>query len=64
MKRFLRKCMNYRYLLLMLLPCMLFVIVFNYIPMAGVVLAFKNYSYKDGILAAHGQGGIIFDFSF
>lgn len=64
MKRFLRKCMNYRYLLLMLLPCILFVIVFNYIPMAGVVLAFKNYSYKDGIFGSAWSGWNNFRFLF
>ena len=64
MKRFLQKCTNYRYLLLMLLPCMLFVIVFNYIPMAGVVLAFKNYSYKDGIFGSAWAGWNNFKFLF
>ena len=64
MKRFLQKCTNYRYLLLMLWPCMLFVIVFNYIPMAGVVLAFKNYSYKDGIFGSAWAGWNNFKFLF
>ena len=36
MRHFLRKCVNYRYLLLMLLPCMLFVIVFNYAAMDSI----------------------------
>lgn len=48
----------------MLLPCMLFVIVFNYIPMAGVVLAFKNYSYKDGIFGSAWSGWNNFRFLF
>lgn len=36
-------------LLAMLLPATLYVILFNYIPMTGIVLAFKNYQYKGGI---------------
>ena len=36
-------------LLLMLLPATLYVIVFSYIPMTGIVLAFKNYQYAGGI---------------
>lgn len=39
-------------LILMALPMMLVVAVFSYIPMGGLIVAFKNYSYKDGILAS------------
>ncbi len=39
-------------LILMALPMMLIVAVFSYIPMGGLIVAFKNYSYKDGILAS------------
>ena len=46
---FLGKLKRYRVLLLMLLPAVLYVILFNYIPMAGIVLAFKKYNYVDGI---------------
>ena len=41
---FLGKLKRYRVLLLMLLPAVLYVILFNYIPMAGIVLAFKKYN--------------------
>lgn len=37
-------------LILMALPMMLFITVFNYIPMGGMFVAFKDYSYRDGIL--------------
>lgn len=37
-------------LILMALPMMIVVTIFSYIPMAGLVVAFKDYSYKDGIL--------------
>lgn len=36
-------------LLLMLLPAVLYVIVFSYIPMTGIVLAFKKYQLSGGI---------------
>ena len=37
-------------LVLMALPMMVVVAVFSYIPMGGLIVAFKNYSYRDGIL--------------
>jgi putative aldouronate transport system permease protein len=39
-----------RTLLLMLVPSIIFVVIFSYIPMAGIVVAFKNYNYYDGFL--------------
>ena len=36
-------------LLLMLLPAVLYVIIFSYIPMSGIILAFEKYSYAGGI---------------
>ena len=39
-------------LLIMLVPTLIYVIVFSYIPMAGIVLAFKNYRYADGIFGS------------
>ena len=36
-------------LLLMLVPALLYVIIFSYIPMTGIVLAFKKYQYAGGI---------------
>ena len=34
----------------MTLPMMLVVAVFSYLPMGGLIVAFKNYSYRDGII--------------
>lgn len=39
-------------LLLMLLPAVLHTIVFSYLPMGGIVLAFKNFRYADGIFGS------------
>ncbi|WFR58762.1 ABC transporter permease subunit [Anaerocolumna sp. AGMB13025] len=36
-------------LYLMLLPCIIYYILICYVPMSGVVLAFKDYSFKKGI---------------
>ncbi|MEG2207142.1 MAG: ABC transporter permease subunit, partial [Clostridia bacterium] len=36
-------------LLVMLLPAIAYVVVFSYIPMTGIVMAFKNYQYSGGI---------------
>lgn len=35
-------------LLVLCLPVMLFLLVFNYAPMFGIVVAFQNFSYRDG----------------
>jgi putative aldouronate transport system permease protein len=39
---------KYRYLHLMALPCAAYFIVFKYLPMYGVIIAFKNYEPVDG----------------
>ena len=36
-------------LLMMLLPSLLYVIIFSYVPMTGIILAFKRYQYNGGI---------------
>jgi len=38
-----------RYLLAMLLPCMAYFLLFKYVPMYGIILAFKEYRIVDGI---------------
>ncbi|MGN0999807.1 MAG: ABC transporter permease [Faecousia sp.] len=39
-------------LVCMALPMMIVVTIFSYIPMGGLIVAFKDYSYKDGILGS------------
>lgn len=41
-----------RYLYLLLLPFLLWLIVFNYIPMGGIVMAFKDYKARLGVLGS------------
>ncbi|MDO4291926.1 MAG: ABC transporter permease subunit [Eubacteriales bacterium] len=51
-------------LFFMLLPAILYFIVFAYIPMTGIVLAFKNYNYVDGIYFSPWNGLKNFQFLF
>lgn len=41
-----------RTLLCMLLPALLYVVIFSYIPMFGITIAFKDYNYNGGILGS------------
>ncbi len=43
-------------LLLMLLPSLIYTIVFSYIPMTGIILAFKRYQYAGGIYLSPWNG--------
>lgn len=53
-----------RILLCMLIPALLYVIIFAYIPMGGIVLAFKNYNYNVGIFKSPWCGIDNFRFLF
>lgn len=41
-----------RYLLLLLLPGILYFVIFKYIPMFGLTIAFQDYSLRDGFLGS------------
>ncbi|WP_123039393.1 ABC transporter permease [Cohnella candidum] len=55
---------KYRTLLLMLTPAVLFFILFAYVPMAGIVLAFKQFNYDGGIFGSPWNGFDNFRFFF
>lgn len=40
---------QHRYLYLMLLPCIIFFLIFSYIPMTGMILAFREFTFNSGI---------------
>lgn len=61
---FLHKVYRYRVFLLMLLPAVILVFVFSYIPMAGAVIAFKKYNYQLGIFKSPWNGIDNFRFFF
>ena len=48
--RTLVKMWNYKWIYLMLLPVMVYYIVFKYIPMYGITIAFKDYNVFKGVL--------------
>lgn len=49
-------------LLLMLAPATVFVLIFSYAPMSGIVLAFKNFQYAGGIFGSPWVGLQNFEF--
>ncbi|MBQ8649203.1 MAG: sugar ABC transporter permease [Clostridia bacterium] len=51
-------------LILLALPGFIYLILFNYLPMFGVVIAFKDYSYIKGILGSDWAGFKHFEFFF
>lgn len=53
-----------RILFLMLLPAVLYVFVFSYLPMPGMIIAFKNYNYSKGIFGSDWVGLKNFGFLF
>ncbi len=59
-----KKLRKNRVFLLMLLPAVLYTLVFSYYPMTGIVLAFKKYSYTGGIWGSPWNGFDNFKFFF
>lgn len=51
-KKLLRKMWHYRHIYLMLLPVIVFYVVYNYVPMYGIVLAWKDWRPKYGVLGS------------
>ena len=48
----------------MLLPSVVIIFIFAYLPMGGMVLAFKKFNYRDGILKSPWVDGIFDNFRF
>lgn len=61
---FLHEVSNNKILLLMITPAILYFLIFQYIPMFGVILAFKKYDYALGILRSEWIGLKNFEFFF
>jgi putative aldouronate transport system permease protein len=53
-----------RALLVMILPVLIYLIIFNYLPMAGAVIAFKQYNFSQGIFGSPWCGLNNFRFFF
>ncbi|WP_040951773.1 ABC transporter permease [Gorillibacterium massiliense] len=48
----LRELTKHRVLYLMTIPAMILLLLFNYFPMAGIIIAFKNFNLSNGIFAS------------
>lgn len=59
-----KKIKNYKLLLLMLMPATLYFLIFNYLTMFGIVLAFKKFDYNGGIFGSPWNGFDNFRFLF
>lgn len=55
---------KYRAFLIMLLPAVIYTLVFSYYPMTGIVMAFKKYNYAGGIWGSPWNGLANFKFFF
>ncbi|MBW7455772.1 ABC transporter permease [Paenibacillus sepulcri] len=53
-----------RQLFILTLPALLFKLIFNYLPLIGLVIAFKNYNYAKGLLGSDWVGWDNFKFFF
>ena len=53
-----------RALLIMMLPCLLYFLFFNYMPMFGIITAFKDFNFRLGILGSKWTGLENFKFLF
>ena len=62
--RFLEAIRKHWILYLMFLPGAVYLIINNYIPMAGLVVAFKDYSAKRGLWGSNWAGLKNFEFLF
>ena len=50
--------------IIMLLPAIIYILIFAYIPMTGIILAFKKYTYAGGIFGSAWNGLKNFEFFF
>lgn len=64
LSRTLRECKTHRTLLLMMIPGMLYYLLFHYKPMYGILIAFKDYRMLDGIMASPWAGTKYFRMAF
>lgn len=63
-RAWLKRVSNYKVLLIMMVPALIYFVVFCYVPMYGVVLAFKDYRVVDGIMGSPWAGLKYFERAF
>ena len=59
-----KKLVRYWPMYIMLLPGFVYLVINNYIPMAGITVAFKQYNVRDGIYKSPNVGLKNFEFLF
>ena len=55
-KSFFKSVKRDKYLILMVLPCILFFVIFHYIPMFWNIIAFEKYNARQGIFGSQWVG--------
>jgi putative aldouronate transport system permease protein len=53
-----------KYLYILLIPCIIYFFIFNYIPMYGVLIAFKDFNFSKGIIGSNWIGLENFKYMF
>ncbi len=61
LKRLALQYWKYRYLMLLLIPSVAVLIIFKYVPMYGVTIAFKDFKLRQGILGSPWVGFDVFE---
>ena len=61
MKRLAKQYWKYRYLMMLLIPSVVMLIIFKYVPMYGVTIAFKDFKLRKGILGSPWIGLDVFE---
>lgn len=61
MKRLAKQYWKYRYLMLLLIPSVVMLIIFKYVPMYGVTIAFKDFKLRKGIMGSPWVGFDVFE---
>lgn len=64
MGQLIKSVRKHKVLWAMLLPAFIYIIIFAYIPMAGITVAFKNFNYNDGIFHSPWNGMANFNYLF
>ncbi|HOJ10354.1 MAG TPA: ABC transporter permease subunit [Clostridiales bacterium] len=64
MKNFMKKILYYKYLYILAIPGLLLVFIFSYLPMGGLIIAFKDYKFLKGIFGSPWVGLENFKFIF
>lgn len=64
MKTFIKDVRRNFPLLMLTAPVVIYLLMFNYIPMYGITIAFKNFNYRKGIMGSDWTGFKNFEFLF